>query len=518
VLLILAALSLVLLGWSIDRFNKSEYEHSEKEILLQEQRSLAEEQYDQSQETRAQLQALNVDLRRRVDEFAALHDISVAISDTLDLDELIKRSLIAVTSHLYFDRALVLLVDEGRRLLSRGQGVGGSAKLHGLVESLEVSLDDTDNYFVELLHSDRPMLISDILEDQTNPNVQLATALGVKEHLGTPLISKGRRVGILDVDNNLSLRPITDEDMELIFLVAGQIAVAIDNALLYSEVESQKQTLEQRVATRTMELAEATAEAQQARAVAEEANRAKSAFLSNVSHELRTPLTSVLGFTKIIGRSLDRHILPNVQAENPKVERAIGNIQENLAIIIDEGERLTALINDVLDLAKIEAGKVEWVMRPLQIAPIISHAASATTSLAEQKQLRLINDVEDDLPEIVGDRNRLIQVVINLLSNAFKFTEEGTVTCRARRVDDEIHVSVLDTGIGISETDLVDAFGVFKQVGDTLTEKPSGSGLGLAICKEIVEYHGGRIWAESEPGQGSTFSFSLPIFADQRRP
>jgi signal transduction histidine kinase/DNA-binding NarL/FixJ family response regulator len=515
VLLIVATLSLLLLGWSIDRFNKSEFEHSDREILLQEQRSLAEEQYDQSQETRAQLQALNVDLRRRVDEFAALHDISVAISDTLDLDELIERSLIAVTSHLRFDRALALLVDEDRRLLSRGQGVGGSAKMQELVKRIEISLDEPDNYFVELLNSDKPMLITGIPEDEMTPNAQLARALGVEEHLGTPLISKGRKVGILDVDNNLSQRPISEEDMELIFVVAGQIAVAIDNAILYREVESQKQTLEQRVAQRTEELAEATAEAQRARAVAEEASRAKSAFLSNVSHELRTPLTSVLGFTKIIGRSLNRHILPNVQTANPKVERATRNVQENLGIIVEEGERLTALINDVLDLAKIEAGKVEWVMQPVQIAPIIAHAASATHSLSEQKQLRLISDVEEGLPELVGDRNRLIQVVINLLSNAFKFTDEGTVTCRARQVDGEIQVSVIDTGIGIPQTDLEDAFGLFKQVGDTLTEKPTGSGLGLAISKEIVEYHGGRIWAESEPGQGSTFSFSLPIFGDR---
>lgn len=515
-LMILSALSLVLLGWSIDRYNKSEYEHSGKEILLQEQRSLAEEQYDQSQETRTQLQTLNVDLSRRVDELAALHDISVAISATLDLDELIERSLIAVTTHLHFDRAMVLLVDKDRRLLSRGQGVGASAELQDLVNHIEISLEDSENYFVDLLHSDKPVLITGLLEDETNPNVQLARALGVEEHLGTPLISKGRKVGILDVDNNLSQRPITDEDMELIYLVAGQIAVAIDNALLYREVESQKQTLEQRVATRTRELAEATAEAQGARAVAEEANRAKSAFLSNVSHELRTPLTSVLGFTKIIGRSLNRHILPNVQTENPRVERAARNVQENLGIIVQEGERLTALINDVLDLAKIEAGKVEWVVQPVQIAPLIARAASATNALAEQKQLRLISEVEDDLPEVVGDRNRLIQVIINLLSNAFKFTEEGTVTCRARQVDGEIQVSVSDTGIGINQTDLADAFGLFKQVGDTLTEKPTGSGLGLAISKEIVEYHGGRIWAESQPGQGSTFAFSLPIFGHRR--
>jgi len=186
-------------------------------------------------------------------------------------------------------------------------------------------------------------------------------------------------------------------------------------------------------------------------------------------------------------------------------------VEENLKVVVSEGERLTKLIDDVLDLAKIEAGKLEWHMESVTIADVIDRATAATASLFEQKGLALVKDVAADLPTVTGDRDRLIQVVINLISNAVKFTETGSVTCRAVRRGSEIVVSVVDTGIGIAPADQPKVFERFKQVGDTLTDKPKGTGLGLPICKEIVEHHGGRVWVESDAGKGSTFSFALPI-------
>jgi signal transduction histidine kinase len=250
---------------------------------------------------------------------------------------------------------------------------------------------------------------------------------------------------------------------------------------------------------------------EQAKKAAEAANQAKSAFLANVSHELRTPLTSVLGFTKIIRKRLEDRIFPLIQADDDKTQRAMRQVEGNIHIIISEGERLTTLINNVLDLAKIEAGKVEWHMRPLNVADIVERAISATTVLFEHKGLELITDVEEGLPGIVGDQDRLIQALINLISNAVKFTDQGSVTCRVRQVGDEIILSVIDTGIGIAEADLPRIFEKFTQAGNTVTDKPQGTGLGLPICKEIVEHHGGRIWVQSEPGQGSSFFFTLPF-------
>ncbi len=241
-----------------------------------------------------------------------------------------------------------------------------------------------------------------------------------------------------------------------------------------------------------------------------EVDKMKTDFISTVSHELRTPLTSVLGFAKIVKKKLDDTIFPLVPGGEKKIDRAVQQVGANLDIIMSEGERLTALINDVLDIAKMEAGKIEWHMQPLQIAEVIERSTAATAALFDQKHLSFICEIEPNLPDIEADRDRLIQVIINLISNAVKFTDSGSITCRARKVNHEIVVSITDSGVGIAPDDLHKVFEKFKQVGDTLTDKPKGTGLGLPICKQIVEHHGGQIWVESTLGEGSTFSFTIP--------
>jgi DNA-binding response OmpR family regulator/anti-sigma regulatory factor (Ser/Thr protein kinase) len=237
--------------------------------------------------------------------------------------------------------------------------------------------------------------------------------------------------------------------------------------------------------------------------------------LSTVSHELRTPLTSVLGFAKIIKKRLEDRIFPLVQSDDRKVAQTIRQVEENLAVVVSEGERLTKLIDDVLDLAKIEAGKLEWHMEPVSVEDIVDRATAATSSLLEQKGLHLVKEIAAGLPSVSGDRDRLIQVVINLISNAVKFTDTGSVTCRAVQKNGTLVVSISDTGMGIAPADQPKVFERFKQVGDTLTDKPKGTGLGLPICREIVEHHRGQIWVESEVGKGSTFAFSLPTVTGQ---
>ena len=301
-----------------------------------------------------------------------------------------------------------------------------------------------------------------------------------------PLMARGELIGTIGLTSGEPGRSFSPSEVELAETIAGQIAGAIDNARLFKEME-------------------------QAKEAAEAANRAKSDFLANISHELRTPLTSVLGFAKIIQKRLQERILPFVKDEGPKTRRSIDQVERDMNIIIAEGERLTTLINDVLDLAKIEAGKIEWQMERLEISEVIDRAIAATSALFEQKGLPLIKDVAGGLPRIAGDRDRLIQVCINLLSNAVKFTHVGSVTCRARHNGKEILISMIDTGIGITEADQPRVFEKFTQVGDTLTDKPQGSGLGLPISKEIVEHHGGRMWVESALGQGSTFTFTIPV-------
>jgi len=242
-----------------------------------------------------------------------------------------------------------------------------------------------------------------------------------------------------------------------------------------------------------------------------EVDQMKTDFISTVSHELRTPLTSVLGFTKIIKKKMDELVFPSLDLRDKKMERTVRQVSDNINIIISEGERLTKLINDVLDIAKMEAGKIEWNMQPLAATDLIGQAASATAALFEYRESPLQISTEENLPQILGDKDRLIQVVINLISNAVKFTPQGFIACKAVKNRDEIVISILDSGTGIAREDQSKVFEKFKQVGDTLTDKPKGTGLGLPISKQIVEHHGGRIWVESEIGKGSVFSFSLPI-------
>ncbi|MCF6149388.1 MAG: HAMP domain-containing histidine kinase [Candidatus Kuenenia sp.] len=299
---------------------------------------------------------------------------------------------------------------------------------------------------------------------------------------------------------------ITSKD-EIGILAASFIEMSNNLKISYEKLEEYSRTLQQKVEDRTRELKDANKKLQ-------ELDKAKSGFLSTVSHELRTPLTSIIGFTNIIQKRLDTFIFPQIEVNTMKSQKAVQQIKENITIILTEGERLTNLINDVLDLAKIEAGKIEWNMNTTSIAEVIANAAAATKSLLEQKGLTLIVNIEKNIPDFIGDKNRLIQVAINLISNAIKFTEKGTISCHAKQTDSKILVTVMDTGVGIAQENLEKIFDKFKQVGDTLTNKPSGTGLGLPICKQIVEYHGGVIWAESEPGKGSKFSFTIPLRGD----
>ncbi len=288
-----------------------------------------------------------------------------------------------------------------------------------------------------------------------------------------------------------------------------------------SELRELAAGLERTVAVRTAELREQNAallkvnEALvQARKEAETANRAKTGMLSVVSHEMRTPLTSILGFAKLVERRLLQISTPTTMTAHSDLQRPLTQMRENIGIIVSEGERLVGLINNLLDLAKIEAGKFEWAMRPVAMEIVVNHSLAATASLLTAKSLDMVVDVAPNLPMVVGDHDRLIQVMVNLISNAVKFTNAGTITCRVfcdvSGIAPQIVVSVQDTGIGIDPADFDKVFEQFVQVGAPGTG-PKGTGLGLPICKQIVEHHGGRIWMESAPGQGSTFYFTLPV-------
>jgi signal transduction histidine kinase len=462
---------------------------------------------------------------QRLAELMTLNELGIIVSTTLDRDELLERSLRAVTRHLRFDRALILTIDPERGVLTDGRSTGGSLEMTRRIGELELPVDLEAGLLSRIARADGPLLFRDVDHDPDEGNREFARLLEVTSFLGTPLVTKGRTVGVLAVDNRLTGRDVLPGDGPLLYTVGSLIAGGIENARLYAELEEQKGALERRVAERTADLVDA-------RAAAEAANESKSRFLSSVSHELRTPLTSVVGFSRLISKRLGEVVFPAIDAsDDPKLARAMRQVQENLAIIVEEGERLTGLINDTLDLAKIEAGRMDWRAEPVAIDEVIERATASTAALLRpdgeaEGGPGLVVDIAPDLPTIIGDRDRLIQVVINLISNAVKFTPTGTITIiawhepHAAASDEpsrgEIHVAVSDTGTGIAPEDQATVFERFGQATDTLSPTPRGTGLGLPICREIVEHHGGRLWLESELGAGSTFQFTLPVAVAQR--
>ncbi|BAH75008.1 putative sensor histidine kinase [Solidesulfovibrio magneticus RS-1] len=243
-----------------------------------------------------------------------------------------------------------------------------------------------------------------------------------------------------------------------------------------------------------------------------ELDKLKSDFISSVSHELRTPMTSVLGFAKLIHRDFAK--LERSDRTGPKAHALARRIDGNIAIIIEEGDRLTSLINDVLDLAKIESGSIQWRDREVDVVKLGHRALRAVEGVLDKApRTRLISSLPDHMPKTIIDPERLLQVLINLLSNAIKFTPQGTVELKARCTGNVLRLTVADQGIGIPPQELERIFDNFHQVrrDDSPEHKPHGVGLGLAICRRIVDHYHGRIWAESDGEHGSTFHVELAV-------
>ncbi len=412
---------------------------------------------------------------------AALHETAIGMISRLDLQELFEALVTRAGLLMDTQDGFIYIADPGAKEIECKVGVGIFSRLVGIRVAPGEGLGGT------VWQTGQPLVIENY--DHWAGRVKDLEFNLISSIIGIPLKQGSQVVGVIGLAYNCQTGEASsfgENEIELLSRFAQLASIALDNARLYQV-------------------------ANEARLAAEAANEAKSTFLANVSHELRTPLTSILGFTKIVQKRLQERIIPLIPAGDPKVQRVMTQVEDNLAIVLSEGDRLTTLINDLLDLEKIRAGKMVWHMQEIQIGAIVDQAATATSSLFETKGLSWVREIPADLPPVVGDRDRLVQVVINLISNAVKFTEKGTITCQASATRDELVVCMRDQGIGIAKEDQALVFEKFRQVGDTLTNKPKGTGLGLSICKEIVEHHGGRMWLESEPGKGSSFFFALPL-------
>ncbi len=280
--------------------------------------------------------------------------------------------------------------------------------------------------------------------------------------------------------------------------VVEEEALSIDEVMNILDEASQVRAYSRDLELKSQELHAATAELRAANERLKELDRMKDDFISTVTHELRTPLTSIRAFSEIL-------------LEDPKM--ALADSKKFLGIIVKEAERLTRLINQVLDMAKIESGNAEWHTAELSLREVIEESVAATYSLFNDRHVTLTHDLAPHASPIVADRDRLIQVMLNLLSNAVKFCDptQGQVHVTLRQEPGGLRVDVRDNGSGVSAGNQEIIFERFRQVGNTLTDKPQGTGLGLPVSRHIIERFGGSLWVQSEPGQGATFSFTLPF-------
>jgi signal transduction histidine kinase/CheY-like chemotaxis protein len=412
-------------------------------------------------------------LARSVDELQALGEISQAVSSSLDLDQVLTEIVTRAAVLSRADGGSIFEFEPSTSEFVLRTCAGTSETLVNGLRHLRIPASETFMGEAALLGEVRQA--PDLEAEPPDPHVSLLLAHGWRSMVAVPLRREEEIIGALIVRRKRK-GALPDETVELLETLASQSAAAIHNAHVYQQLEQK---------TRELEVA----------------SQHKSEFLASMSHELRTPLNAVIGFSDVL---LDR-MFGELNERQDEYVRDIRN----------SGRHLLDLINEILDLSKVEAGRMELDLDRVSVEDLLEHAIAMVRERAHQHGIAVHVDIEPDLGIAYGDELKLKQVVVNLLSNAVKFTDDGgAVTVTATRVGHEAHVSVRDTGIGIDASERERIFEAFQRGGRTARTSAEGTGLGLTLSKRIVELHGGRMWMESEPGVGSTFSFAIPLAAE----
>jgi len=411
-----------------------------------------------------ELRDRTTELAHSVEELKALGDVTQAVNSTLDL-EIVLSTIVAKAVQLSrADSGVIYVFDElDQRFRVRAT--------FGLSEDLISAIRNQADAIRQATLDREPQETPDISDETPSSLRDIAVRAGLRARLVMPLVDPERVIGAL-VIRRKQPGNFPKETVQLLQTFAAHSVLAIQNARLFREIEEKGRELA-------------------------EASKHKSQFLANMSHELRTPLNAILGYTELI--------LDSIYGDVPEKARAV------LERLEANGRHLLGLINDVLDLSKIEAGQLTLSLDDYSLSDVVHGVVSAVEPLAAEKRLAFKADVEPGLPTGHGDGRRLSQVLLNLVGNAIKFTDKGEVAIRASAANGAFTVAVCDTGPGIAPADQVKIFEEFQQADSSITRKKGGTGLGLSIAKRIIEMHGGRIWVESEAGKGSTFYFTLPV-------
>jgi signal transduction histidine kinase len=419
-----------------------------------------------------ELEARTEDLTRSVGELRALGEVGQAISSTLDLQTVLSTIVARATQLAGADAGIIYEYDAEREVFEPRATEHLEPEIVGVLVTAPVRKGEGATG--QLAISPEAVQLPDISTDSL-PSIHHARGAfvraGYRALLAVPLLREDHLIGGLTVVRKVP-GEFPRETIELLQTFATQSALAIQNARLFREIEDKSRQLET-------------------------ASQHKSEFLANMSHELRTPLNAIIGFSEVLG------------------DRMFGELNEKqdeyLKDIHASGQHLLSLINDILDLSKIEAGRMELELTDFHLPAALDNAMTLVRERAGRRGIALDMSVDERLGQFRGDERKIRQVVLNLLSNAIKFTPEGgRIGVRALPVDGSVEVSVSDTGVGIAPEDQEAIFEEFRQVG-TAAKKVEGTGLGLALSRKFIELHGGRIWVTSQLGAGSTFTFAIPM-------
>jgi two-component system, NtrC family, sensor kinase len=419
-----------------------------------------------------ELEARTQDLTRSVSELRALGDVGRALSSTLDLDTVLQTIVTRASQLAGTDACSVFEYDEATEAFQLRATNNLDEEFVALARRTPTRKGEGVQGRMALTR--QPVQIPDIAAEDAyrGPLRDILLRTGTRALLAIPMLREDELIGGLTV-NRKTPGAFAPEVIELLQTFATQSALAIQNARLFREIADKSRLLEA-------------------------ASRHKSEFLANMSHELRTPLNAILGFSEVLA------------------ERMFGEVNakqaEYLQDILSSGRHLLSLINDILDLSKVEAGRLELELGRLHLPTALDNALTLVRERATRHGITLTQSVDERVGDIVADERKVKQILLNLLSNAVKFTSEGgRVGVAATAAEDGVTIAVSDTGIGIAPEDQAAIFEEFRQVGREDARTQEGTGLGLTLAKKFVELHGGRIWVQSQVGQGSTFTFTLPV-------